>query len=153
MKHLFPYLTFLFLLLFQVQTVQATPFVTNDAQQQFLLENFGVTNADAFVNVSFKEVAEAKQKKLKLKEKVVLKLAQRQVKKQLKKSQKVDVEEIYESAERRFSIGGFLLGFFLGLIGVLIALLFGKNAVRSSLIGLLCWAIIVLIAVLAGGGS
>ncbi len=57
-----------------------------------------------------------------------------------------DVEDEV-AAVKKFEIGGFLLGFLLGLIGVLISYLFSKNPDfrRSSWYGLAAWAIIYLL--------
>lgn len=58
-----------------------------------------------------------------------------------------------ESLSSGFNIGGFLLGFFLGLIGVLIAYLVSKdsNLRKWSWIGLGAAAVIYLIILLAAG--
>lgn len=101
---------------------------------------------EGFVEANFNDLEEAIGQDLSFREKVVVKITQKTLKKELRKGKKSDLDESYRDNNRRFSVGGFLLGFFLGLIGCLIALLFGGNAFRSSLLGLLCWAIIVVIA-------
>ena len=55
--------------------------------------------------------------------------------------------------QTEFNIGGFLLGFLLGLIGVGLAYIFSDDPHfrRSAWYGLGTWAIIVLIAVASGG--
>ena len=148
MKKSFIFILFSLFFVFQSSTSYAVIAVKDAPQRQFLQENFGVSNVEAFVNMTPKEIAAARGKQLKLRDKIVLKLAQKKIKKHLKKGTSVDVEEIYETADKSFNIGGFLLGFFLSIIGVLIALLFGKNAFRSSLIGLLCGAIVALIVLI-----
>jgi hypothetical protein len=82
---------------------------------------------------------------LSLRDRLVLRQVQYQVHRKLKKGEAFDLEELYTLEDRRFSIGGFLLGFFFSLIGVLIAILFGRDAVRSALYGALTSLIIGLI--------
>ncbi|MCB0705467.1 MAG: hypothetical protein KDC34_09170 [Saprospiraceae bacterium] len=101
-------------------------------------------SVDEFLALSPRDIQEKTGKKVKLADRIALRLTQRQ----LKKNKSLDFGAAYEDASGNFSIGGFLLGFFFGLIGVLIALLFGRNAVRSSLIGLLCFVIVWLILIL-----
>lgn len=101
---------------------------------------------DGFVKADFRDLEEAIGQNLSFREKVVVKITQHTIKKELRKGKKSDLDESYRDNNRRFSVGGFLLGFFLGLIGCLIALLFGGNAFRSSLLGLLCWVLVVVIA-------
>ena len=83
--------------------------------------------------------------KLSLRDRLVLRQVQYQVHRKLKKGEAFDLEELYDLEDRRFSIGGFLLGFFFSFIGVLIAILFGRDAVRSALYGMLVNLIIGLI--------
>ena len=141
-----------FVILFISQTINTKAVVRTDVmtENNFLMEKFGTVDVDTFANMSLKEVAAKTGKKLKLRDKIVLKLAQKQIKKNLKKGKPINAEEIYTTSDKRFNLGGFLLGFFFSLLGVLVALLFGKNAVRSALLGTLCGLIVVLIAVLAG---
>lgn len=102
--------------------------------------------AEKFVQLSAKEFGTITNQKLGWKQKMVLKYTQHQIKKQLTRGESIgSAEEMYYNNSSRFSLGGFLLGFFLGLIGVLIAILFGRNAVRSALIGLLCLIIVGLL--------
>ena len=135
----------LFLMLFLVHHAEAvvTPKLGEDSE--FLKDKFGADSLEEFMNMSAKEIGEARGKKLKLREKIVLKLVQRKIKKQLKRGEKVDVEASFSSTNRRFNLGGFLLGLILGPIGVLIAILFGGNAIRSALFGFLIWLIVILV--------
>ena len=139
----------LLLFAFITQISFAVNTVKNDAESQFLQLNFGVDNVQDFVSLTWKEAAAAKNQKLTLREKLVLKIAQQKVKRNIKKDRPADAEAVYTTTAADFSIGGFLLGFFLGPIGILIALLFGRRAVRSSLIGCLCaiivWAIALVV--------
>ena len=102
-------------------------------------------DTEAFLALTPKALAKQTGKKLKLRDRIVLRIAQVQVKRQLKKGKSVNISEDYAAANRRFNIGGFLLGFFFSLVGVLIAILFGRNAVRSALLGALISLIIWLI--------
>ncbi|MCB0656221.1 MAG: hypothetical protein KDC57_08805 [Saprospiraceae bacterium] len=98
-----------------------------------------------YSQMRIKDLQELSGHKLKWQEKVSFKLTQRAIKKKLRRGEAFDFDA---SSSYRFNIGGFLLGFFLGVVGVLLSLLFGRNAFRSSLIGLLCWVIILLIVFL-----
>lgn len=103
-------------------------------------------SAQSFVQLSPAEFELSQNKHLTWKEKLVFKYTKRQVKKLMAKGDQVEnATDLYYRNNGRFNLGGFLLGFFLGLIGVLIAILFGGNAVRSALIGCLCLVIVALI--------
>ena len=141
-------LTLLILLSFQSQAVIKSV----SPQESFLQENFGIDNIQDFLDLSPKDITKNTGKKQKLKDKIVLRLVQKRIKKKIKNNKFFDISEEYPNATNDFNVGGFLLGFFLGIIGVLLAVLFGGNAVKSSLIGLLCW-IIVLVIVVASLGS
>lgn len=106
-----------------------------------------VTNLDPnqFLNLRSADLKHIRKGRVTLKDKIVLKLAQKAVKKQLKKGTSFELEALYAKANNNFNIGGFLLGFFFSIIGVLVAILFGKNAVRSALLGALCGLLVVLI--------
>ena len=146
MKNLFT-ISVLFLFLFSSISLSAVNSV-QPVEDLPLTSVLGDMTAEDFVQLRAKEIKQRTGKKLKLKERIVLKVAQHKVKKQLKNGELADYKETYENAERRFSLGGFLLGFFLGLIGLLIALLFGRNAFRSALLGFLVWLVVLLIIVL-----
>ena len=96
-----------------------------------------VTNLDPnqFLNLRSADLKHFRKGRVTLQDKIVLKLAQKAVKKQLKKGTSFELEALYAKANNNFNIGGFLLGFFFSIIGVLVAILFGKNAVRSALLG------------------
>lgn len=110
------------------------------------LENL---TAEEFLQLSPKGIREATGKKLSLREKIVLRQVQYQVDRQLKRGETVQLDEMYKVADRKFNLGGFLLGLFLGPLGVLIAILFGRDAIRSSLYGLLVLVILGLITAAA----
>ncbi len=128
--------------------------VTPD-QTQFLQSKFGVSSVDKFLQVNPKNIQTKTGKKLKLRDKIVLKLVQRKIRKQLKKGQTANVQTTYTETDKKFHFGGFLLGLTLGIIGIFIAAIFLKNAEESSLIGFLCWTILflILVAYLLGAGE
>ena len=71
-------------------------------------------------------------KKMKLSQKISLKLAQWKIKRMLKKGKTVDLVAMTTKKgidTSDFNIAGFLLGFFLSLIGVLIAYLLNDEAI------------------------
>jgi hypothetical protein len=106
-----------------------------------------LTNLDLnqFLNLRPQDLKHLNRGRVTLKDKIVLKLAQKSVKRQLKKGASIELDGVYAEANNNFNIGGFLLGFFFSIIGVLVAILFGKNAVRSALLGALCGLLVVLI--------
>lgn len=111
-----------------------------------ITEKKAVLTPQEFVQLNAKEFAELTNQKFGLKERMVFNFTKRQVRRQLAKGEmQLQATEMYFNNSARFNLGGFLLGFFLGLIGVLIAILFGRNAVRSALIGFLCLIIVGLI--------
>lgn len=105
-------------------------------------------DAEAILALKPSDVQAQTGQKMKLADRVALRLTQHQVRRAMKKGESLDMGAYYEDARGNFSIGGFLLGFFFSLIGVLIAILFGGNAFRSALLGALCGLLVVLIAVL-----
>ncbi|MEL6671090.1 MAG: hypothetical protein AAFR61_02830 [Bacteroidota bacterium] len=107
---------------------------------------------EAFMALTPKAIKQARGAKVTLRERIVLRMAQNEVRKKLRKGEEVQLEALYKETASDFSFGGFLLGFFLGIIGVLIALLFGKKAVRSALYGMVTQLIIGLIAWVASRG-
>lgn len=90
-------------------------------------------------------------KKIGFKHGVELKVTQKQLKKAIRKDGTVDVQELQKAAAEpfKFHLGGFALGFLLGLLGVIIALFFKdanrKSRITSSLIGLGVVVILVLL--------
>jgi hypothetical protein len=85
-------------------------------------------DAQSFLALTPAKVAEMTGRKMTLNQKINLKLTQRQVKKQLKKGIEVDMMEMAKRANSgSFNWGAAALGFFLGLIGILIVYLAFKN--------------------------
>lgn len=114
---------------------------------------------DAIVKMNPREFSEAIGHKLSLKEKVVFRLAQRELRKEIKNENlqsdtTLDVQQMMADGEKGFYFGGFILGLLLGLIGVLISYLMKKDKAftRSAWIGWGVWVAIV-IAILASSGG
>lgn len=85
-------------------------------------------DAKSFLALTPAKVAEMTGRKMTLNQKVNLKLTQRLVKKQLKKGNEVNMLEMAKRAgSGSFNWGAAALGFFLGLIGILIVYLAFKN--------------------------
>ena len=95
-------------------------------------------DANAFLDLKIKDIKKAVDKKVTLKDRIVFNITKFKVAKELRKNSEFNnADTYYKVARGSFNLGGFLLGFFLPIIGNLIALLFGRNAFRSSLIGTL----------------
>lgn len=126
----------MFVFISQASAVHNPVFEQQDAISNYLDQN-EVSGQD-FLSLKLKEVKKATNQKIKLKDRIVFNLTKFKVAKELKNNAELDAATYYKVAAGSFNIGGFLLGFFLPIIGNLIALLFGRNAFRSSLIGTLC---------------
>lgn len=102
------------------------------ANTVFVQEQFGASDVESFLMLTPKEVAEYSGQKTTFKERLVLKLVQRKLKKQLKNNDSVDVKATYEAYNTNTKPIGFLLGFLLGLLGVLISYAISKEAGNAS---------------------
>ena len=115
---------------------------------------------DALVKMNSREFAEVIGHKLSLKEKIVFRIAQRELRKEIKREgiqsdATLDVQQMMADGEKNFYFGGFILGLLLGLIGVLIAYLTKKDKafIRSAWIGWGVWVALVVILLAASGGT
>jgi hypothetical protein len=115
---------------------------------------------DALVKMNSREFAEVIGHKLSLKEKIVFRIAQRELRKEIKREgiqsdATLDVRQMMADGEKGFYFGGFILGLLLGLIGVLIAYLMKKDKafIRSTWIGWGVWVALVVILLAASGGT
>ena len=145
-----PFLLLVFLCtIFSAQAAVNLKMATNPPVPEQQLEWSDHFTVESFVKADFKSLEKASQKKLSVRDKIVIKIAQRKLKNELRKGNTIDLDDYYHRSDRRFSIGGFLLGFFFPIIGSLVAILFGGNAFRSSLLGLLCAIIVGLIVAVA----
>ena len=115
---------------------------------------------DALLNMNGREFADVIGHKLSLKEKIVFRIAQRELRKEIKREgiqsdATLDVQQMMADGEKGFYFGGFILGLLLGLIGVLIAYLMKKDKafIRSTWIGWGVWVALVVILLAASGGT
>jgi hypothetical protein len=99
--------------------------------------------------LSAKEYGALVGKKMSLKDKIVFHFTKEELSKASKNVDKTTFDKAFSSGSSDFNLGGFLLGFFLSIFGVLIALLFGKDVLRWAWKGfwvsLLVWVIGLLI--------
>ena len=156
-------ITFLFLglALFFSQQVLAVVKVTSPTVNPTLEKVNGVEFIDSditiedIVNLKPKEIEKKAGKKLKFKEKLALKLAKGKIKKAMKKGKSPEeIKAELAAGDFNFHIGGFILGFLLGVLGVLIAyLLIDRDAGISALIGVGAVLVLVLLLVVAIGSS
>lgn len=126
-----------------VQPKASTAFTSNDSWSRM--------GVQAFLSLTPAKVKEMTGKKMKLKERIVLKLAQKQVKKEMKKGKEVNLATTMKGFSDNFNLGAFLLGVFLLFFGVLIVYLTNwedpsiarKSAWRGLLTGLLIASAII----------
>lgn len=140
---------------FAGSTASPTPALTTGTGPTvtgWFLEDGQSMAAEDFLNLTPKEIKQRTGEKLSLKEKLALRYVQSQIKRDIKKGiSPADATFNLDDEARKFNIGGFLLGLFLGLIGWLISLLFkNKNVRRSALLG---WgvAVVIYLIILATG--
>ncbi len=115
------------------------------------VEMLAQIDAKTFAALTPAKFSEITGQKMTLTQKVALKIVQREVKKELKKGHDVNMTEVAKrAAGGSFNWGAAALGFFLGLIGVLIVYLAFKNdkevARKSAWIGFAVWVAIVLVS-------
>lgn len=128
---------------------ESTNLVYPKAENKLDLSNLTVGDV---LSLSKSEFRELKGSKLSFKEAIVFKSFQRELRKELNEkkitlSQTLNFKEAFEEKKFEFNIGGFVLGFLLGLIGVGLAHIFStdKNFRRSSWQGLGAWVILLLV--------
>jgi hypothetical protein len=105
-----------------------------------------------FLKLTPSTIKEITGEKLNTKERLVLSLMQKEIKRGIRKNEisgdtSVDFNQYFEEGISRFNFGGFVLGLLLGLIGVLFAHIFSTNKDfrRSAWQGWGVWLIILLI--------
>jgi len=103
-----------------------------------------------FLALTPKEYEKLTGKKLTVPQKVSLKIAQAKVKKMAKQNKQIDLYKMNAGIDSSdFSIGGFVLGLLLGIIGVLIAYLIGdRSVIKWSWVGFAIWVGIVLLVLI-----
>ena len=97
-----------------------------DSQENMPLEQF--------LNFTPKKFKEERGKKLSLKDKLALKFIQKNLSHTVKNGTNLPVSFDLAQEARKFKIGGFLLGFFLGILGLLISLFFKDKDTRRSVL-------------------
>jgi len=143
MKHLMKFFLMSFILTLSVQGFSAVSVAPPKVQEKIKVTD-QLTEND-ILNLSSKEIEQKIGKKLKFKEKVALKIAKKNIKR-------------VKAGKKPFDGIGFILGLFLGLIGVLVAYLVLEEerpgAGRSSLFGLLtAVGIVILLTVILAAGA
>lgn len=102
------------------------------------LDFYGMTETsirgEEFLTLTTADIEGKIGKKMSWKQKASFKMMQLEVKRQMKHAPD---DVVVNAKNHRFSLGGFLLGFFFWVIGILIAILFGGNAFRSAIYGFL----------------
>jgi len=113
----------------------------------------GQLDAKTFLTLTPAKVQEMTGTKMTFGQKVSLKMAQMQVKKQLKKGQEVNMADMGKKAGSGINFLWLLVGFLLGIIGVLIAYLTREgsddNRVKSAWIGAGIWLVLWIILYIA----
>ncbi len=117
----------------------------------------GQLDAKTFLALTPAKVQEMTGTKMTFGQKVSLKMAQMEVKKQLKKGKEVNMAEMGKKAGGGINFLWLLLGFLLGIIGVLIAYLTREgtddNRVKSAWIGAAIWLVLWIILWVAVFGT
>ncbi|MEI8110305.1 MAG: hypothetical protein WCH59_04870 [Chitinophagia bacterium] len=114
-------------------------------------ENLAMTNLQ-FLKLTPQSYYQLTGIKMSFKERMALKFAQKEVRSSIKKKEveengAVNLSKTMESGKRNFRFGAFLLGLFLGLIGVALAYIFttDKVYIKSAWKGFATWIAIVLL--------
>lgn len=156
MKKIITLLTFCFVVNnFLYAGMIAVPFQKKEQSQNknSVSSMYQEMSAEGFVLLTAKKMEELTGKKLSFTQKISLKRLQKQVKRQLQKGKSVDMNVIARKADWQdnFHLGAYLLGLFLGPIGVLIVYLVQYEdpqvARKSAWRGLLSWLLIGLLVV------
>lgn len=113
---------------------------------ELILENL---NSEEIFNMNRKEIEQVIGKRLKWKDRGGLMLAKYKINRAFKKGFDVNqVDQMMGAGDFNFSIVGFLLGFFLSLLGILLAwIFFGNSGLKSSVFGALFNALLIWLAV------
>ena len=106
----------------------------------------GMTVKD-FLSLTPRKYRELTGQRLKLSQKISLKLAQMKVKKLAKKNKQIELMQFTAGIDTTdFNVGGFILGIILGPIGVLIAYVIGEHTlIKWAWIGAAIWLAIFLL--------
>jgi hypothetical protein len=155
MKQSITFFLFIFLLASSKAGVISVPF--NKTQNTSSASNFhqfmSTVNAQTFITLTPSKVQALTDYKMNLLEKVHLKLAQKKIKRQLKKDTIQQTDLVYGQFAKgeNFHWGAYILGALLGPVGVLIVYLSNYDdeqvARRSAWRGLLTWVALVAVVV------
>jgi|SRR5690606_53446 len=121
------------------------------AEEPVVKENQFSLTVKEFLELSPKKFETLTGKKMKLSQKISLKLGQAKIKKAIKKGSITDVNAVMSKGVLfdDFNLLGFILGFLLGPIGVLIAYVVDdSNLIKWAWLGFGTWALILLIAII-----
>jgi len=131
--------------LFAIQPVNKTADQIDDPISLMLQE----MSVDEILDSSNKEIENKISSKFTFRDKVFLLTHKRKISKAIKEGKsEEEIKTMMEHGSKEFSLIAFLLGFFLSIIGVLIAYIFMKNSkakwawtglLASLLVGLLVW--------------
>jgi hypothetical protein len=112
--------------------------------------------------LSIKDVEMLRGQKMKFADRLVFKAAQHKLLQQINNDGTISSERLIKKMKKAdgstgFHLGGFALGFLLGLIGIIIAYIinddYKKNRVKWAWIGFALYAAIVVVLLLSGAGS
>lgn len=106
--------------------------------------------AGDFLDMKARDFAELTGTKLKLRDRLAISLAKKQVRKEMRKGTMTagdSVADVAQQAAKDINVGAFFLGLFLGLLGLIIVLIAfeDKEAWKSALLG---WGIWILLLIL-----
>ncbi len=127
----------LFLFLSLYTSSYAVHTTVKHAGDDIFIQMMDQLSMDQIANMDRKEIEQQIGRKFKLTERAGLVLGKYKINRLFKKGLKAqEVKQQMGRGDFSFSIGGFLLGFFLSLIGVLLAWLFwGRKGLKSAIFG------------------
>lgn len=152
MKQITKFSILALILIFSTQSASSFISIPDTDKETVVTPNpfAGMTVSD-FLELTPKKYTELTGKKMKLSQKISLKIGQHKVKKALKKGQIPDLNATMAAGIdfSDFNIAGFILGLILGILGVLIAYLIGdSNIIKWAWLGFAVWILFILIVVI-----
>ena len=125
----------------------SSPTLTSPALKTAQFGAYPNLTTQELLNLSPKTYQQITGQKLTIKQRIVLFMTKKALKKQMQAGLDPDPQKVVEDVKAQFNWGAFALGLFLGLIGLLISFAFkDKNAWRYALMG---WGMFILILLLA----
>ncbi len=113
---------------------------TIEKESASIFEGMEVESVEDFLALTPKKIKAQTGEKMRLKDRLILKMAQRQVKKQQAKGEVVNFSEEYQRARGDFSLLWFILGLILPIIGLVLAWIFhgfGSRQMKWAFYGFL----------------